>query len=159
MTAGDEDEFEEELEDEAPSSSDASAWPGAEPKQAAFLTALVFHGGQHGKAARAAQIARATHYRWLDFSEPYPALYKRAMEQVTAVLEDEAIRRAKDGTTKGIYFKGEKVATERLYSDGLMMFLLRGAAPDKYRERTEHTGKDGGPIESKIEVVFVRPKE
>lgn len=159
MTAGDEELLDDELEDESPSVSDASAWPGALPKQAAFLTALVFHGGQHGKAARAAGVARATHYRWMDVSEDYRILYKRAMEQVTVVLEDEALRRAKDGIPKGIYFKGEKVATERLYSDGLMMFLLRGAAPDKYRERTEHTGKDGGPIESKIEVVFVRPKE
>jgi hypothetical protein len=97
--------------------------------------------GQHGKAAKAAKIARATHYRWLESDEVYRGLHKRAIAQVTVVLEDEAIRRAKEGVTKGIYFQGDRVAVERVYSDGLMMFLLRGAAPEKYRERTEHSGE------------------
>ena len=128
------------------------AWPGAEPKQAAFLTALVLRSGQFGKAARDAKINRATAYRWLG-DENFEQLYKRAMLQVTQQLEDEAIRRATEGVTKGVYFQGTRVATERVYSDGLMMFLLRGAAPEKYRERTEvsgavnHTHKFAGTME------------
>ncbi len=42
------------------------------------------------------------------------------------------------------------------YSDSLLMFLLRGLRPERYRERTEVTGKDGGPIDNKLEIVFVK---
>lgn len=144
MTAGD-----EELE----------AWPGAQPKQAAFLTALVNCGGVRSKAAKAAKVARATYYRWLKVDPNFSGLYEDAMVQAGHLLEDAATQRCLDGVPKGIYFKGEKVATEVTYPESMHMFLLRGIFPEKYRERAEVTGKDGGPIESKIEVVFVRPKE
>jgi len=116
-------------------------WPGAWPKQAAFLTALVNTSGQWAKAARYAKIARSTPYRWLEADENFAALYKQALRQITQALEDEATRRSVEGVTKGVYFQGDRVATERVYSDGLMMFLLRGAAPEKYRERTEVSGQ------------------
>ena len=32
------------------------------------------------------------------------------------------------------------------YSDTLLIFLLKGLRPQKYRERYEHTGANGGPI-------------
>lgn len=117
------------------------AWPGATPKQAAFLTALVFHAGQHGKAAKAAKIARQLHYHWLKTDELYKELHREAMLQVTEVLEDEAIRRAIEGQEKGVYYQGAQCGTEIVHSDGLMMFLLRAADPEKYRERSEVKGK------------------
>ena len=46
--------------------------------------------------------------------------------------------------------KGEKHAvTVKKYSDVLLMFLLNGRRPNKYKQRHEHehTGKGGGPIE------------
>lgn len=135
----DEDILEQEQEEVETLSLGQDAWPGAQPKQAAFLTALVISAGRVAKAARAAKINRATVYRWLD-DETFQQHYKRAMGQVTQVLEDEAIRRATDGVTKGIYYQGTKVGTERVYSDGLMQFLLRGAAPEKYRERSDVSG-------------------
>lgn len=153
--------IEEEDEQEIPlGPADPSVWPGAEPKQAAFLTALVNSGGTRKKAAKAAKVSRASHYRWHGESETYRALFKEALVQAGHALEDAATERCMTGVPKGIYFQGRKVATERVYPEGMTMFLLRGIFPDKYRERTEHTGKDGGPIESKIEVVFVtKPKE
>ena len=131
------DEEDEQLE--APA--EWPSWPGAQPKQAAFLTALVINGGQRNKAARAAKIARSTHYRWMELDTQYQALYGKAMVQATEVLEDEAIRRAKEGTSKPIFYQGMKVGSETVYSDGLIMFLLRGAAPEKYRERAEVKGE------------------
>jgi len=115
-------------------------WPGARPKQAAFLTALVFHAGHHGKAARAAHISRQSHYKWMKGDQHYRALHTEAMEQVTVVLEDEALRRSMEGTKKGVYYQGVQCGTEVVHSDGLMMFMLRAAAPDKYRERSEVKG-------------------
>jgi hypothetical protein len=113
-----------------------AAWPGAKPKQAAFLTALIFHGGQIGKAAKSAKVARASHYHWMRDAE-YTALYELAMAQVVGVLEDEAIRRAKEGVEKTVYYQGFPCGTEMQYSDAILMFLLKAAAPEKYRERSE----------------------
>lgn len=50
------------------------------------------------------------------------------------MLEREAFRRAHTGTLKPIYQGGEKVGSVREYSDTLMIFLLKGARPQKYRE-------------------------
>lgn len=136
----DEDFLEEEEDELEPEPAGQPNWPGAGPKQAAFLTALVNVSGQWGKAARLARISRSQPYRWLESDDTFAQLYKQAMAQVTQVLEDEAIKRATEGVRKGIYFQGGRVAVERVYSDGLMMFLLRGAAPEKYRERQDVTG-------------------
>lgn len=126
--------------------------------QAAFLGALVIQGGHRSNAARAAKVSRSQTYVWQE--DPiFAAQFERASKQAFGVLEDAMIDRAKNGVKKGIYYQGDKVATELVYSDGLMMMLARAGDP-KYRTSTvESTGKDGGPIESKIEVVFVRPKE
>lgn len=117
-----------------------SNWPGARPKQAAFLTALVFHAGQHGKAAKSAKISRQTPRNWLKDDENYQLLYAEAMDQVAEVLEDEVIRRGKEGIDHGIYYQGEEIATEKEYSDQLLMFYLKAAKPEKYRDRAEVKG-------------------
>jgi hypothetical protein len=49
-----------------------------------------------------------------------------------------------------VFYQGEKVGTVQKYSDTLLIFLMKGVRPEKYRERFGHeiTGKDGGPIET-----------
>lgn len=65
-----------------------------------------------------------------------------AVEIATADLEVEARRRAVEGVEKGVYFKGELVETEKVYSDTLLRDLLKANNPDKFRERVDvnHTG-------------------
>ena len=53
----------------------------------------------------------------------------------------------KTGCLRVIYHQGEPIGTELVYSDSLMAVLLKGAKPDIYKERYEHTGKDGGPLQ------------
>ncbi len=132
-------------------------WPGVSGKQSAFLTALVIQGGHKTKAAKAAKVSRALVYRWLE-DPTYKLQFDRAIVQAFGVLEDEAIRRAQDGVKRALMYKGRKVGNETYYSDALMMMFLR-AGDAKYRAPTEVTGKDGGPIESRIEVVFVTRKK
>jgi hypothetical protein len=45
-------------------------------------------------------------------------------------------------------------------SEGLMGRLLKAFMPARYADRgaVEVTGKDGGPVESTLQIVFVRPK-
>src|SRR5579862_6675500 len=70
-------------------------------------------------AAKAAKIDRSTHYEWHKSDEAYRKAFAEAREQAGDALEDEAARRAFDG------------------SDTLLIFLLKGLKPEKFRERSE----------------------
>ena len=53
-----------------------------------------------------------------------------------------------DGVEEPVYHQGVCIDTIHKYSDTLLIFLLKGHAPAKYREnhRVEHTGDGGGPL-------------
>ena len=57
------------------------------------------------------------------------------MEQAADVLEREAWRRASEGVKQPVFYQGEVCGHVRKYSDVLLIFLLKGARPDKYREQ------------------------
>ncbi len=101
-------------------------------------------------ACEIANIGRTTHYEWLKEDEKYAKAFDNAMEQAADRLEQEARRRAVEGTTKPVFYKGEECGYIREYSDTLLIFLLKGARPEKYKERVhqEQTGPGGGPIET-----------
>ncbi len=120
--------------------------------------------GSVTRAAEAAKIHRSIHYRRLQTDAAYKAAFDEAQEVAIAVLEDEAVRRAVEGVEEPLTYKGEfsylpkvdaqgalvldgeghpqrgKVMAIRKYSDSLLQFLLRGAKPEKYRERFQHEG-------------------
>ena len=98
------------------------------------------------KAAQRAGIDRGTHYDWLKDPE-YKAQFEAAQLQAADMLEDEAIRRAYHGVEKPITVAGKREII-REYSDTLLIFLLKGARPQKYRDnvRQEVTGADGVPL-------------
>jgi hypothetical protein len=133
-------------------------------------------------AASAAGITRGMHYRRLKKDPVYKAAFDVSQEIAIGVLEDEATRRAVEGIEELVLFQGRvcyapviddeglivlneegkpiisrRPLKKRTYSDSMLQFLLRGARPEKYRERFEHTGKDGGPINAHLEVFFVTP--
>lgn len=104
--------------------------------------------GNVSSAARAVGLHRDTHYEWLKTDPAYALAFKDAEEAAIDVLETEARRRALLGIDKPIYFQGKKVDTIKEYSDTLLIFLLKGRRPEVYRERFEHMGRNGGPIET-----------
>jgi hypothetical protein len=112
-------------------------------KRARFLEVLRGTGNvvQAAKRVRCSRQALYTH-RIADatFAAEWEAALQEAMD---TVLEPEAIRRAVTGVDKPVYQGGAKVGTVREYSDTLLIFLLKGGKPAKYRERHELTGKDG----------------
>jgi hypothetical protein len=66
-----------------------------------------------------------------------------AKEMAADRLEEEAWRRAVDGVEEPVgFYRGEPGAYVRRYSDTLLIFLLKGLRPEKYRERYEHSGGD-----------------
>jgi hypothetical protein len=90
------------------------------------------------RAAEAAGVCREMHYEWLETDAEYAAEFETTRDQAAQVLEDEAVRRAYQGTVKGIYYVGQLCGVQREYSDGMLQMLLKGAKPEKYRERVDH---------------------
>ena len=103
------------------------------------------------RACEAVDISRFTAYAWRDNDQNFAAEWERAKEAGVDALEDEARRRAFEGTAKPVFHQGIQCGTIQEYSDTLTIFLLKGARPEKYRERTstELTGKNGGPLQFK----------
>jgi hypothetical protein len=66
------------------------------------------------------------------------------MRRINRILraEDALIHRGVVGTKKGVYHKGQRVATEKRYSDTCLSVLLKAEDPDKYadRQKVEHSG-------------------
>ena len=113
--------------------------------KAAFLAAFSTCGNI-SEAAKLADVERRTHYRWLAKDAAYVKAFDDATEQASDALEQEARRRAVDGVDEPVFYQGSECGVVRKYSDTLLIFLMKGARPDKYRERFEHTGKDGGEV-------------
>ena len=73
------------------------------------------------------------------------------------MLEDEAIRRAKDGVReKPVYQGGKLVGHVQEYSDTLLIFLLKGARPEKYRDRVQQ--ELSGPGGQTIQLITSVPR-
>ena len=90
-------------------------------------------------AAKIAEIDRKQHSRWLKDDPEYAARFAQAEIEAIEHLEREARRRAMEGTDEPIYWRGEKIDTVKKYSDVLLIFLLKAARPERYRERVDLT--------------------
>jgi hypothetical protein len=98
-------------------------------KKQRMLIAFVVTAGNVTRAAKAAGIDRDTHYAWLKDDSEYAASYRDCVPNAAGVLEDEARRRAVEGTLKGVYHKGALVDMEVEYSDRLLIQLLKAHHP------------------------------
>jgi len=112
----------------------------SDARKRAFLDAYA-ETGNISRAAAIAGIGRRTHYDWLKADAEYKLAFEDATEAAGDVLEAEARRRAVEGIEDRIYWQGAELGRRRRYSDGLLIFLLKGARPDKYAERHVHGGK------------------
>lgn len=102
-------------------------------------------------ASKATGLARSTWYRHRKSDTSFADAWDAALELGTDSLEDEAVRRAHEGTEKPVYQGGRMVGTVREYSDTLLIFMLKARRPEKFKDRVsqELMGKGGGPIETK----------
>lgn len=125
----------------------------ASARRRAFLEAFRLSGNVSA-AARAADVDRTTPYGWAAADPDFKAAWEVAEQEAIDRLEAEAWRRAHDGVEEPVYQGGSLVGHKRVYSDQLMVLLLKAHRPDKYRERQsiEHSGPAGGPIETRAEV-------
>lgn len=122
----------------------------------AFLASLRLTGNVT-RACKAAQIARGAVYELRNKDADFAEAWEDALDEAADVLEAEARRRAHDGLVRKKFEKGLPVidpATgeqyyELEYSDTLLIFLLKGARPSKFRDNysVKHEGRIDGTVD------------
>lgn len=108
--------------------------PIKDAKKAIMLETMALKGSVRA-GVMASGISYPTHYNWMKDDPEYAAAAKMAQELYADRLEEEADRRAVEGIDVNHYGKdGQVVATEKKFSDLLLIFKLKGARPEKYRD-------------------------
>lgn len=113
-----------------------------------YLDALA-DSGVRSTAAKAVGLNPVTIYRRSQSDPEFAAVEAEAMELAADKLEEEARRRALEGVTNIKYTKDGESYEETRFSDTLMVFLLKGARPDKFadRQKSELSGPGGRAID------------
>jgi len=125
---------------------DTHVTPVTPKKRALFLAALAACGNVT-RAAEAARISRQSAHRLRCADPDFANAWEKAINDAAPVLEEEAWRRAHDGTpepltsAKGLIYDADgQPVTVQKYSDTLLIFLLKGMRPAKYRDNVKISG-------------------
>lgn len=105
------------------------------------------------RACAAVNIERSTAYRAAEADPTFQQAWDDAIEEGIDKAEQEAFRRAVEGTDKGVWHQGMLVGSERVYSDALMALILKGRRKAVYAERKELTGADGAALPASQVVI------
>ena len=122
-----------------------------------FLEELSIYGNVTA-AAKAAGLPRSSLYALYNKDEVFAAEWAKATKMGAEALEDEGRRRAYEGWDEPVFHKGEECGAVRKYSDTLLIFLLKGLMPEKYRENVNMNVAGGLDI-SILEKARERAKE
>lgn len=68
-------------------------------------------------------------------------------------LYSAAVERAVNGVDKAIYYKGEVVGHEKVYSDGLLQSLLKAKLPEFAKD-----GEGGGGVNVNVNIANIMPR-
>lgn len=110
-------------------------------REEAFLTAL----SETANVSRSCQIAgitRSVAYEWRDNDPDFKVIWDKALDLGTDALEDEAIRRAKEGTDRPVFYKGVQCGSVREYSDTMLIVMLKARRQEKFgdQSKVQHSG-------------------
>lgn len=109
-----------------------------QPRARRFLAAYA-ECGRVGRSAAAARIPNGEHARRLARDPLYAAEFARAEAAHVEVLEEEAESRARGQTLEPVFHQGAIVGWRRVWSDVLLIFLLKGKDPAQYGDKSEIT--------------------
>ena len=93
------------------------------------------------KSAKAIGAERSLIYQWIDKFPEFAQRVEDAKQEVLEAVEEEAYRRALEGTERDEYYKGEVIGQYREFSDRLLEILLKALAPHKYKDTFAFSGK------------------
>lgn len=128
----------------------------ATPKKRREFIELLSSNGNVTVSAEALNLDRRKLYRLRDEDSDFAEAWDAAMVAAADHLEAEARRRAVDGWNEPVFYQGEQTGLVRKFSDTLLIFLMKGANPEKYRDRQqlEHTGPGGSALATAINVYL-----
>jgi len=106
-------------------------------KKAEFLD-LLAETGNVSAAAKACNLPRRTVYFCRSTDPAFAAAWDESLEIGLDALEDEAIRRARDGVEQPVFYGGLRCGSVRKYSDLLLIFLLNSRRPRRYGGAVQH---------------------
>ena len=136
---------------DTPTTDDTETLPEFNAIQRAKKGAFLAEYGKLGnitKAAEEVEMDRGTHYVWLEADDQYAKDFAAAQSRYIEKLEAEADRRATEGVEEPVFHQGTVCGHKKRYSDTLLIFRLKGLAPERYRERTDikHDHKHSGTV-------------
>lgn len=152
--------------------------PKKRPRWAKGFLASLAQSGNVRLACEAASIDRSTVYDLRDSDTSFAADWETALDESADRLEQEARRRAETGLRRLKFHNGNPIMVQALdeggiplmdmdgkpvmvpyieheYSDTLMIFLLKGIRPEKYRDRYEVDHKGVAP--ARVVTVYMAP--
>jgi transposase-like protein len=122
-----------------------------------IVLAMLANGATYAAAAAAIGAHRRTIMKWSDNDEEFAGRWSDAVEEGIDRLEQEAIRRARDGVKRPVFYMGQVVGYIQEYSDSLLKFLLEAKRPAVYRARNNNVlPPDGG--DGVLEIRWKEPE-
>ena len=120
-----------------------------------FLNAYGVHG-EVKAAAKAAGMARQSHYKWMNNDDEYRARFKGLRYTVCLMIEDSLVERLIDGWKEEVYQGGEMVGTKTKYDNQAAIAYLDRHDPDwiKGKQRKVDVTSNGGTFPA---VKFTMP--
>lgn len=102
-------------------------------KKSYFLRILLENGGFKDAAIRTCHTSRRWYNTQLEEDEEFALAVQTITDLTNEDLLSEARRRGRYGAEEDVYYKGEVVGKRKVYSDVLLMFLIKGRMPE-YRD-------------------------
>ena len=115
-----------------------------------YINALRQTKGREREAARLARVDMAEIRELRATSDEFRSMEKDVMSDIVEELNRAIWTRAVDGVDKAVWYKGEKIATEKQYSDTLLLALAKKHDPG-FTDRKVVTGTNGEPIRIQIQ--------
>ena len=122
------------------------------PKKREKFLEVLAATGHVSLAAKSTGCTRNAFYGLRGRDEEFRAKWDDALEIASSILVEEAWRRAAKGTLKPVFHQGSQCGQIREYSDTLLIFLLKGLDPDRFKDRAETKHLHEG----KVEIVVTR---
>jgi hypothetical protein len=126
-------------------------------KRAIFIEALS-SGMSVTASARAAGISRRYAYQIADGDPEFKAAWDSAIEEATDLLEDAIRRRAIEGETEPVWYRGEIVGHVQKTSDILKMFLMK-ARRSEYRDSARVEVNIGDRLDELAAAIQAAPED